>query len=208
MDERTLVLAARHGDRDSFNLIVLTWQDILFNTARRILGDDELVADATQEAFISAFRSINSFRGGSLKAWLMRIVTNVCYDELRRKKRRRTVPLEPISNEYDDMEISYWWLADTNLLPEEKLENIEFEHAIRYCLQTLPINFRTVLVLDDIQGMNYHEAARANRHHQELPGARVAVLTIPLAGVSRFFTSQIPVRKARPPLTLLLPGML
>ncbi len=162
-DEHALILAARQGDLESFNHLVLTYQDALFTTAQRILGDDEPAADATQDAFISAFRRINSFRGGSFKAWLMRIVTNACYDDLRCQKRHRTVPLDPINNEYDDMETSNSWQADTNLLPEETVENIELEHAIHLCLQIMPIGFRTVIVLVDIQGMNYHEAANAMR---------------------------------------------
>ena len=88
MNEQALIHDAQKGDLDAFNSLILHYQDSVFNTALRILGDDDLAADATQDAFISAFKSINSFRGGSFKAWLMRTVTNACYDELRRQKRR------------------------------------------------------------------------------------------------------------------------
>ena len=88
MDEPALIREAQDGDLDAFNSLVLAYQDALYNTALRIMGDDSMAADATQEAFISAFRSLNSFRGGSFKAWLLRTVTNACYDELRRQKRR------------------------------------------------------------------------------------------------------------------------
>ena len=95
MDEPALIQSAQHGDLDAFNSLVLAYQNNLFNTALRILNDEELAADATQDAFLSAFCSINTYRGGSFKAWLMRTVINACYDELRRKKRRPTIPLEP-----------------------------------------------------------------------------------------------------------------
>src|SRR5574340_53536 len=95
MDEPALIHEAQAGSLDAFNTLVLAYQDNLFNTALRILGDEDQAADAAQDAFISAFKNINSFRGGSFKAWLLRTVTNVCYDELRRKKRRPTVALEP-----------------------------------------------------------------------------------------------------------------
>ena len=95
MDEPALIKEAQRGDLDSFNTLVLSYQDMLFNTALRIMGDEDAAADATQEAFLSAFRAIKSFRGGSFKAWLLRTVTNACYDELRRQKRRPTTPLEP-----------------------------------------------------------------------------------------------------------------
>ena len=68
MDEIALVQSAQKGDLDSFNTLILHYQDRVFNTALRILGDEDIAQDAAQEAFISAFRSINTFRGGSFKA--------------------------------------------------------------------------------------------------------------------------------------------
>jgi RNA polymerase sigma-70 factor (ECF subfamily) len=162
MDETALILAAQRGDLDAFNRLVLAYQDVLYNTALRILGDEHRAADATQEAFISAFRSLNSYRGGSFKAWLMRTVTNACYDELRRQKRRPTTPLEPETDDDDEIE-SPRWLADTSMNPEEKFEAAELEHAIQHCLEALPGDFRTVVVLADIQGMDYAEVAAAVR---------------------------------------------
>src|SRR4029453_1558879 len=95
MNELALIQDAQRGDLDAFNTLILHYQDSVYNTALRILGDEDLAADSTQEAFISAFKSISTFGGGSFKAWLMRTLTNACYDELRRQKRRPTTPLEP-----------------------------------------------------------------------------------------------------------------
>ena len=162
MDEPALILEAQRGDLDSFNRLVLAYQDALFNTALRIMGDDDLAADATQEAFISAFRSINSYRGGSFKAWLLRTVTNACYDELRRQKRRPTTPLEPENDDDEEIE-SPRWLADSSMSPEEKFDAAELEHAIQHCLEALPTDFRAVVVLADIQGLDYTEVAAAVR---------------------------------------------
>ena len=160
MDEIALVQSAQNGDLDSFNTLILHYQDRVFNTALRILGDEDIAQDAAQEAFISAFRSINTFRGGSFKAWLLRTVTNACYDELRRQKRRPTTPLEPETNDGEEMD-SPRWLADPNMTPAEQSEADELEHAIQHCLDTLPTDFRTVVVLADIQGMDYSEVATA-----------------------------------------------
>jgi RNA polymerase sigma-70 factor (ECF subfamily) len=162
MDEPGLIHDAQKGDLDAFNRLVLAYQDVLYNTALRILGDDALAADATQEAFISAFRSLNSYRGGSFKAWLMRTVTNACYDELRRQKRRPTVPIEP-ANDYDEEIESPRWLADSSMSPSEQFEADELEHAIQHCLESLPVDFRVVVVLADIQGMDYTEVANMAR---------------------------------------------
>lgn len=162
MDENALIHDAQNGDLDAFNRLVLAYQDSLYNTALRILGDEDQAADATQEAFISAFRHITSFRGGSFKAWLLRTVTNACYDELRRKQRRPTTPLEPATDDDEEIE-SPRWLADTSMTPEQKSEADELEHAIQHCLNALPTDFRTVVVLADIQGMDYSEIADSTR---------------------------------------------
>jgi RNA polymerase sigma-70 factor (ECF subfamily) len=160
MDEPALIKDAQHGDLDAFNWLVLAYQDNVYNTALRILGDEDLAADASQDAFISAFRSITSFRGGSFRAWLLRTVTNACYDELRRRKRRPTVPLEPQTDDDEEVETPRW-LADTSMSPEQKAEAVELEHAIQHCLDGLPADFRTVVVLADLQGLDYAEISTA-----------------------------------------------
>jgi RNA polymerase sigma-70 factor (ECF subfamily) len=162
MDEPALIRSAQAGDLDAFNTLVLAYQDALFNTALRILGDEDRAADATQEAFLSAFRGLSAYRGGSFKAWLMRTVTNACYDELRRQKRRPTTPLEPETGDGEEMD-SPRWLADPSLSPEQKMEAGELEHAIQHCLENLPADFRVTVVMADIQGLDYREVALAAR---------------------------------------------
>ncbi len=160
MDEPALIQDAQHGNLQAFNALVLTYQDALYNTALRILCDEEQAADAVQDAFLSAFRALNSFRGGSFRSWLLRTVTNACYDELRRKKRRPTAPLEPETADGDEVESPHW-LADPGASPEEQLDQAELEHAIQHCLENLPADFRAVVVLADIQGLDYSEVAVA-----------------------------------------------
>lgn len=162
MNEQALISDAQQGNLDAFNTLILHYQDSVFNTALRILGDDDLAADATQEAFVSAFKSISSFRGGSFKAWLMRTVTNACYDELRRQKRRPTTQLEPDTEDGEEMD-SPRWLADPSMSPEQEVEADELEHALQHCLNNLPLEFKTVVVMADIQGMDYSEVAIAVR---------------------------------------------
>src|SRR5512137_94835 len=134
MDESALIQDARQGNLDAFNSLVLAYQDQLYNTALRILSEDAMAQDAVQDAFLSAFRALNSYRGGSFRAWLLRTVTNACYDELRRKKRRPTTPLEPEAPDGDEVE-SPRWLADPNASPEEEFDQDELEHAIQHCLE-------------------------------------------------------------------------
>jgi RNA polymerase sigma-70 factor (ECF subfamily) len=162
MNEQALITDSQGGNLDAFNTLILHYQDSVFNTALRILGDEDQAADASQEAFISAFKSIASFRGGSFRAWLMRTVTNACYDELRRQKRRPTTPLEPDTEDGEEMD-SPKWLADPGMTPDQKAEADEVEHAIQHCLNNLPLEFKTVVVMADIQGMDYTEVAAAVR---------------------------------------------
>lgn len=160
MDEAGLINGAQRGDLDSFNTLVLAHQDSVFNTALRILGDEDLAADAVQETFLSAFRGLRTFRGGSFRAWLLRTATNACYDELRRKKRRPAVPLEPETADGEDLE-SPRWMADASMSPEQRAEADELQHAIQHCLDGLPTDFRAVVVLADLQGLDYVEVALA-----------------------------------------------
>jgi RNA polymerase sigma-70 factor (ECF subfamily) len=160
MDEEALIKAAQGGDLDSFNRLVVNYQDQVFSHAYRMMGEDESAADATQDAFISAFRNLRSFRGGSFRAWLFRIVTNACYDELRRRKRRPTSSLEPLDDTGEEVE-SPAWLADQSDTPEQKIERIELEEAIQHCLDGLPEDFRSVVVMVDVNGLDYIEAAQS-----------------------------------------------
>ncbi|MBK5108788.1 MAG: sigma-70 family RNA polymerase sigma factor [Anaerolineales bacterium] len=158
MDEAGLIQDAQRGDLEAFNRLILAYQDRVYNQAFRVLGEYQSADDATQEAFISAYKSIRSFRGGSFRAWLLRIVTNACYDELRRKKRRPTTPLEPVDDEGDEIE-SPNWIADSGELPEDNIVRAELADAIQACLDQLSEDFRVVVVLVDVQGLDYLEAS-------------------------------------------------
>jgi len=162
MDEADLIRTAQQGDLDSFNRLVLAYQDVVYAQAYRMMGEPASAQDASQEAFISAFRGLRSYRGGSFKAWLLRIVTNACYDELRRRQRRPTTPLEPLDSDNEEIESPYW-LADDSEQPDERLERNELGDAIQHCLEGLPPEFRAVVILVDIQGMDYSEAAEVIR---------------------------------------------
>ena len=160
MDEAALIQEAQRGDLNSFNRLVLLYQDVIYNQAYRMIGEREAAADASQEAFISAYNHLGTFRGGSFRAWLLRIVTNACYDELRRRQRRPTTPLEPVDDDGEEVE-SVQWMVDPGELPEDRLERTELRQAIQNCLETLPVEFRTVVIMVDVQGLDYIETAEA-----------------------------------------------
>ncbi|MBC8263279.1 MAG: sigma-70 family RNA polymerase sigma factor [Anaerolineales bacterium] len=156
MDEKPLIDAARRGDVGSFNRLVLSYQSMVYNFAYRILGDGDAAADATQDAFISAFKGIGKFRGGSLKAWLMRIVTNACYDQLRLKQRRPATSLDALL-ELDSAPLRS--LTDPGESPEQYAMRQELSRTIQVGMGTLPPEQRVALILCDVQGLSYQEIA-------------------------------------------------
>ena len=162
VSEKTLIRAAQRGDLEAFNQLVLRYQNLLFGIALRLLNDEDVAADAVQEALISAFRRFNTFRGDSLRSWLARVVVNACYDEMRKKRRQHSVPLEQHNAEGDEIETSYW-LVDAQADPEVQYEASELETAIQRSLNKLPSIYRLILVLVDIEGLSYEEAALAAR---------------------------------------------
>ena len=159
MDETSLILEAKHGDLDAFNRLVLAYQDQTYNLAFRLLEEDASAQDATQIAFINAYQAIKSYRGGSFRAWILRILTNVCYDELRRQKRKPTEDLNPVNSDTGEEMEDPAWLSDDSQSPADHVEQQELERAIQNCLGGLPEEFRTVIVLVDVQGMDYQEAS-------------------------------------------------
>jgi RNA polymerase sigma-70 factor (ECF subfamily) len=159
MDLKDQIKNSLKGDLDSFNQIVLEYQNLVYNQAYRIIGEPDAAEDAVQEAFISAYKKLHTYRGGSFKSWLLRIVSNACYDEFRRRKRQPVAPLYPENQNGNENE-SVSWLEDTEEKPEEFVLRNELSEAIQICLDQLEFEFRTIVVLVDLQGMDYASAAK------------------------------------------------
>jgi len=156
--ENTLIKSAQHGDMDAFNKLVLHYQDLLYRIALRIVRDECIAEDAVQEAMIHAFRHIKSFRGGNFKSWLARVTVNAVYDELRRGKRHNGIPLELYTNEGDEVE-SPDWMRDPASGPEDRAEQSELQSALHSCIKSLIPDYRLMVILVDMEGLSYEEAA-------------------------------------------------
>jgi RNA polymerase sigma-70 factor (ECF subfamily) len=194
MDETSLIQSAMKGELDAFNRLILAYQDLAFNVACRMLNDEDQAADAVQNAFISAWRNLSTYRGGSFKAWVMRMVTNGCYDELRRQKRRPTTPLEPVNNEDQEEMDSPQWMASDEPQPETTMEQAELEHALAHCLEALPQDFRAVVVLVDVQGMDYEEVAVSTRAPLGTVKSRLARARLKMRDCLQGFQELLPSR--------------
>lgn len=155
IEEQALIQRALRGDLESFNALILRYQDSAYTLAYRIMGDSHSASDALQEAFIIAYRRLGTYRGGSFRAWLMRITTNQCYDELRRVRRRPSVSVEAMGEETGDDPA----IPDGSDTPEEVAEQRELQQAIQQCITSLNPDQRVVLVMCDVDGMDYQAIA-------------------------------------------------
>jgi len=156
-DEQALIAAAQRGSLPAFNQLILRYQGLAFNVAYRIVGDTDSAADATQDGFIKAFQKLDQYRGGSFKAWMLRIVTNTCYDTLRARKRRPTSSLDSEEEDTDSEHDAR--LLDTAEQPDAYVLRKELAGAIQSAIELLPPDQRTALVLADIEGLDYQEIA-------------------------------------------------
>ena len=152
-----MIAAAQRGDVPAFNQLVRAYQGIVYHTAFRILGETDAASDAAQDTFVSAYKNLKSFRGGSFKAWLLRIVTNSCYDQLRVRQRKPTASLDALLVDPDNPAPGLGEARDES--PQDHAERDELAAAIQKGLLTMPAEQRVTLVLSDIDGFAYEEIA-------------------------------------------------
>ncbi|HQE91944.1 MAG TPA: sigma-70 family RNA polymerase sigma factor [Anaerolineae bacterium] len=155
-DEPALVQSAQRGNLDAFNALILHYQAQVYNLALHLLHDEAAADDAAQEAFISAYKALSKFRGGSFRAWLLRIVSNACYDEMRRHQRRPTT----LWDDFGDMdEEANPYLVDDGPQPEQRVQQHELRALLDRALCRLPQEQRMTLLLVDQMGFSYQEVA-------------------------------------------------
>jgi len=189
--ETLLITSAQEGDLDAFNQLILNYQDMLYRVALRIIHDEFSAEDATQDAMILAFRNIRSFRGGNFKSWLARVTVNASYDELRRGKRHLSVPLEQFTSEGDEVE-SPAWIKDMSAEPEERAETSELRSAMQQCIKSLVPDYRLMVILVDMEGMSYEEAARIAHIPVGTVKSRLARARMQIRNKLRSFNSLLP----------------
>ncbi len=159
-DEKTLISIAQSGDLAAFDQLVLRYQDMLYQHVFGILGERFIAEDITQEAFIKAYRGMPHFRGGSFRAWLLRIATNACYDELRRDRRRVQGEEWAVNDDGEEIE-PLDSLDNPGPSLEERVERGEVRRALEQALLRLPAEYRATAIIVDILGFDYAEAAQS-----------------------------------------------
>ena len=153
--EQELVRRSLQGDLGAFNGLVEQYQGVVYNLALRMLSDPAAAEDVSQEVFISAHRALARYRGGSLKAWLLTIAANASRDALRKRKREREVSLEEV------VESSGMTPESRLPSPEEYTLRREVQREVQEALNRLSNDHRLAILLVDLQGLDYAEAAMA-----------------------------------------------
>ncbi len=156
MTEQELIRAAQRGSERAFEEIVQRYEKQVYHLALRMCGREEDAWEVYQEAFLSAWRGLGSFRGdAALSTWLYRLTSNAAIDYLRRQNRQRA--LEGTS--LDDEEAPE--PADTAPSPAQAAEQGELREQIQAGLMALSASQRQVLLLRELQGLTYEEISRA-----------------------------------------------
>ncbi len=148
IDEVELIARLRVGDEDAYEELFRMYAGALLAVARRFFGDTDDAAEAVQDAFVSAFRSMKSFAGmARLGTWLHRITVNACLMKLRGRKRRRLVALDES-------------IPQASRTDEDTLSRTETVAQVRASIAQLPDSYQTVIRLRDLEGVDTAETAR------------------------------------------------
>ena len=160
-NEDRLISRSQHGDIDAFNQLVDHYQLMMYSVVYRIVGNADIAADVTQDAFLSAFRNVRSYRGkASFRAWLLRIGSNMAYDHWRRVQRHPVDSLDYLLEEGGEIGIaSSVQDQEAEGNPEQHAMTRELQELLQRALQHLPLDQRTAVALCDVEGLSYEEIA-------------------------------------------------
>jgi RNA polymerase sigma-70 factor (ECF subfamily) len=155
---KELITRAQQDDLDAFEELVLDYQDKVYSHCYYLAGNADDAEDLAQDVFVQAFKGIRSFRSESeFGTWLHRIAVNLWINFCRRNRKVVTLSMdEPLTTR--EGQLAREW-ADDGESPWEKVERREFNTMVGFALNNLPPEYRTALVLRDIEGYNYDEIA-------------------------------------------------
>lgn len=176
--DRDLVLACQKREPAAFEELVKRHQRTVYALLYQLAPDWHDTSDLAQEVFIRVWRSINNLRNpSSFRSWLTQIVTNLFYDELRKRPRRvPTISMDDTLNDGSDdtAESATRDIADLSSMPDERILSRELTEAIREAMTRLPEQFRTAIVLREIEGLSYEEIAILTKTEMGTVKSRIA----------------------------------
>ncbi len=155
-----LVQRARSGDHGAFELLVDRYSDLLWRLISQLVRDEHLAQDVSQHVFLQLYRSLPTLRvGETLKGWLCQVARHRCFDELRRKRPVffSEIPPDPNGGEFSPLLL----LSDPDLRPEEQIEQDELRDLLLEAIETLPLHYRTVVLLRYVSQLSFREIGQA-----------------------------------------------
>jgi RNA polymerase sigma-70 factor (ECF subfamily) len=157
-DESVLVTEAKAGNYAAFEELVNRYEKKIYRLGLNVTGNPEDAEDMLQETFLKAFEHLQDFREDSrFYTWIVRIAINQGLMKLRKRRSSKEVQMEDTSN--DDGEVIPRDFADWRPNPEEELERTELEEILQSAARSLPMTFRTVFFLRDVEGLSTEETA-------------------------------------------------
>ena len=173
MTDLELVTAAQQGDQAAFGALEEKYQAMAYSQALRMVGNPDDAADATQDAFLNAWRALPGFQGqSSFSTWLYRLTSNACIDLLRRSKRRPTLSITVADEDEEGPQETD--IPDERWSPERELERKETRQTVRSGLSALSPEHREVLALREFEGLSYQEIAQLLELEEGTVKSRIA----------------------------------
>lgn len=175
LSDAELIVACQNKDQTAFEVLVRRYQRTVFGLLYQLAPDWNDTADLSQEVFIRIWRSIGTLRNPhAFRSWLNQLVTNLFYDELRKRPKNAVISMDEPQKSSDLDEIGTRDIADHSSLPDEMTQRRELSEAIHQAIDKLPEQFRTVIVLRELEGLSYDEIASLTKTEIGTVKSRIA----------------------------------
>jgi len=151
---------AKKGDLEAFEALIRNYEKLIYNAAYRMMGNAHDAEDASQEVILKVYRSISACNNaGAFKSWLFRIINNTCIDEIRKRKGKSTLSLDADYSDLDSHSENPVLKDETT--PESELLQAELSGDIQRAIDSLPDDYKSIVVMRDINGLSYDDIADA-----------------------------------------------
>lgn len=176
MNSYDLICTAQNDDYDALEELIKREQKNVYTSFCYLGASQENVSDLTQEVLFRMSRNIKTLKNPKLfKSWLAQIISNLFYDELRKKQRTPdTYSIDSFWQNNEENDNSEFHICDNKLNPHDKTLGNELTDLIRETICALPVNFRLVIILREIQGLSYEEIARITQTNVGTVKSRIA----------------------------------
>lgn len=175
-DEEELVILSQNNDYDALEELIRRTQKNIYSSFYYLNADRENLYDLTQEALLRMAKNIRNLKNPKLfRSWLGHIVSNLFYDEQRKKHKEHTlISLENFWSETEENKDFGFDIKDTSQVPEEKTHSKELSEVIKHQIYALPDHFRIVIILREIQGLSYDEIAKITKTNVNTVKSRIS----------------------------------